>query len=468
MIPLWASHAQLALAESNCPVPDGDGAKLAYALGRAQQKEMFMKIQKSLKVDEIDVSDPMFWARPLEEREGAFAVLRAENPIPFVREREIPDVPIPPGPGYWALTRHADILETSRRPEIYCSGKGATSIADLPPEFNEFFGGMINMDDPRHGHQRRIVSRGFTPRALAKLEADVSRRADDIIDNVIERGECDFVSDIAAPLPLGIICDMMGIPESQRKMVFEKTNIILGLGDPDFGEGPAGLIALALGAGSELAALMNEMAELRRKSPGDDLTSSLINADLDEGAMTGSELASFFVLLVVAGNETTRNAISHGMKALTDYPEERRKWATDFEATASTAVEEIIRWASPVIHMRRTCTRHTTLGGQEMKAGDKVVLFYSSANRDEKVFTDPHRFDVTRSPNDHVGFGGPGPHFCLGANLARREILVMFDRILHRLPDLEITGPPAHLQSNFINGIKRMPCAFTPGKPKTQ
>jgi cytochrome P450 len=248
-------------------------------------------------------------------------------------------------------------------------------------------------------------------------------------------------------------------------MVFEKTNIILGLGDPEFTDDPTNIIGIALGAGTELAALMNEMAELRRKNPGDDLTSSLLNADLEDGAMTGAELASFFVLLVAAGNETTRNAISHGMKALCDYPEERRKWAADFDGLAPTAIEEIVRWATPVIHMRRTCTRDTELGGQAMKKGDKVVLFYCSANRDEKVFADPHRFDIARTPNEHVGFGGPGPHFCLGANLARREIRVMFDRILHRLPDLEITGPPARLQSNFIHGIKRMPCAFTPGKP---
>jgi cytochrome P450 len=424
-----------------------------------------MEIKKPLSVDEIDLSDPEFWLRPLEERERAFAVLRAENPVPFVKEREIPDVPIPTGPGYWSLTRHADVLEASRNPEIYCSGKGATSIADLPPEFNEFFGGLINMDEPRHGHQRRIVSRGFTPRALATLEADVQRRADETIDRVIERGECDFVGDIAAPLPLGIICDMMGIPESQRQMVFEKTNIILGLGDPDFTDNPANIIGIALGAGTELAELMNEMGELRRKTPGDDLTSSLLNADLEDGAMTGAELASFFVLLVAAGNETTRNAISHGMKALCDYPDQRQKWMADFEGLAPTAIEEIVRWATPVIHMRRTCTRDTELGGQAMKEGDKVVLFYSSANRDEKVFADPHQFDLARTPNEHVGFGGPGPHFCLGANLARREIRVMFDRILHRLPDLEITGPPARLQSNFIHGIKRMPCAFTPGKP---
>jgi cytochrome P450 len=424
-----------------------------------------MEIQKTLSVDEIDLSDPEFWARPLEEREGAFAVLRAERPVAFMKERDFPEMPIPTGPGYWSLTRHADVLEASRNPEVYCSGKGATSISDLPPQFNEFFGGMINMDDPRHGHQRRIVSRGFTPKALAKIEADVSRRADAIIDQVIERGECDFVADIAAPLPLEIICDMMDIPQSQQKMVFEKTNCILGLGDPDFSIEGGDLIGTALAAGGELAALMNELAEIRRITPGDDLTSTLLNADLEEGAMTGAELASFFVLLVVAGNETTRNAISHGMKALCDHPDQRRLWLADFEGLASTAVEEIVRWSTPVIHMRRTCTRDTVLGDQPMKDGDKIVLFYSSANRDEKVFSDPHRFDLARTPNEHVGFGGPGPHFCMGANLARREIRVMFDRILHRLPDLEITGPPARLQSNFINGIKRMPCEFTPGTP---
>ncbi len=424
-----------------------------------------MEIKKVLSADEIDLSDPNFWLRSIEEREGAFATLRAEKPVPFFKERDVPGIPIPAGPGFWSLTRHEDVLEASRRPEIYCSGKGATSIADLPAELNEFFGGMINMDDPGHGHQRRIVSRGFTPRSLAKLEVDVARRADEIIDRVIERGECDFVADIAAPLPLAIICDLMGIPESQHRMVFEKTNTILGLGDPEFVSGGENMIMSALGAGSELGALMNEMVEMRRKKPTDDLTSALLNADLEDGALSGKDFASFFVLLVVAGNETTRNAVSHGMKALCDYPDERRKWLADFEGLAGTAIEEIVRWATPVIHMRRTCTRGTTLGGQAMKEGDKVVLWYNSANRDETVFEDPHRFDIARTPNEHVGFGGPGPHFCLGANLARREIRVLFDRILHRLPDLEITGSPDRLQSNFINGIKRMPCEFTPGKP---
>jgi hypothetical protein len=219
----------------------------------------------------------------------------------------------------------------------------------------------------------------------------------------------------------------------------------------------------ALQAGQGLAELMKEIAKDRRGNPGEDLTSKLVNAEIDGDTLTEQELASFFVLLVVAGNETTRNAISHGMKALCDNPDERRKWAADFEGVAPTAVEEIVRWASPVIHFRRTATRDTKLGGQAIAEGQKIVLWYNSANRDEAAFESPHRFDVTRAPNEHVGFGGPGAHYCLGANLAKREITVIFRELFERLPDLEILGEPERLLSNFIHGIKRMPCSFTPG-----
>lgn len=423
-----------------------------------------MEIARVLEVDAIDLSDFAFWNRPIEEREGAFATLRAERPVPFTKERGLPGLALPVGAGYWSLTRHADILEASRNPELFSSAAGATSIQSLPAQFNEFFGGMINMDDPRHGAQRRIVSRGFTPRALARLEDGVRRRADAMIDRVIERGECDFVAELAAPLPLEVIVDLMGIPESATGMVFRNTNKILGLGDPELMAGDQDLVGTALRAGAELGALMKEMAEDRRKRPREDLTSVLLNAELEGGALASEDLTSFFVLLVVAGNETTRNAISHGMQALCDHPDERRRWQADFEGLAATAVEEIVRWASPVIFMRRNLTRDTAMFGPEMKAGDKVVLWYASGNRDEAVFVDPHRFDVGRSPNPHVGFGGPGPHFCLGANLARREIRIVFERIFARMPDLEITGPPDRLQSNFIHGIKRMPCRFTPGR----
>jgi len=330
----------------------------------------------------------------------------------------------------------------------------------------EFFGGMINMDDPRHSRQRRIVSRGFTPRALRRIERQVESRAGKVVDRVIEKGECDFVAELAAPLPLEIICDMMGVPNSQMPFVLEATNVILGLGDPDFVTPNENPIEAAMRAGSGLASLMHEMAAERRSRPREDMITALVQAaEGDDDALTDRELASFFILLVVAGNETTRNAISHGMKALCDNPAERSKWAADFEALAPTAVDELVRWSSPVIYMRRTVTQQTQLGGKTLREGDKVVLWYASANRDERVFAEPYQFDLQRTPNEHVGFGGPGPHFCLGANLARREIRVMFREILHRLPDLEVIGEPERLLSNFIHGIKRMQCRWTPGSP---
>jgi cytochrome P450 len=414
-------------------------------------------------VEDVRLDDIVFWGLPREEREGAFEKLRNERPIGFDQEFEPPpNVPIPKGPGFWSLTRHADVLHASRNADIFCSGNGVV-IPDMPQEMSEFFNSMIAMDDPRHSRLRRIVSRGFTPRALGDLEHDVTRRARAIVDAVIEKGECDFVTELAAPLPLGIICDMMGIPDSQMQFVFDQTNIILGLGDPEYvtpGDNP---IMAALTAGTALAELMKEIAQEHRKNPQDDLTSALMNAEVDGETLDDRELASFFILLVAAGNETTRNAISHGMLALSRNPDERRKWQADFEGVAPTAVEEIVRWASPVIHFRRTATRDTEIRGQKIAEGDKLVLWYNSANRDSEAFDEPYRFDLGRRPNEHAGFGGPGVHFCMGANLARREITVMFRELLTRLPDIEITGEPEMLLSNFIHGIKRMPCAFTAG-----
>ncbi len=422
-----------------------------------------MQPRSVLSADEIDLSDLEFWGRPLEEREGAFATLRRERPVSFHEEPYLEDVAIlPRGPGYWAVTRHAHILEVSRTPEVFCSGKG-TNIPDLPESFTEFFGSMINMDDPRHGRLRRIVSRGFTPRQVQRYEADVEASARRIIDAVVEKGECDFVTEIAALLPLEIICRMMGIPESDHQFVFERSNVILGAGDPEYVPDRATIIPTLLRSGAELAQMVQELGRFRVDNPTDDLTSELVNAEIEGERLTSQELGSFFVLLAVAGNETTRNAISHGMKALCDHPDERAKWAADFEGVAPTAVEEIVRWATPVIHFRRTATRDTEIGGQKIGEGQKVVLWYNSANRDEDVFDEPFRFDVTRTPNEHVGFGGPGPHHCLGAHLARREITVMFRELFSRLPDLEITGEPERLASFFVHGIKHMPCRFTPG-----
>jgi cytochrome P450 len=255
---------------------------------------------------------------------------------------------------------------------------------------------------------------------------------------------------------------MMGIPESQHRFVLDRTNVILGAGDPEYVSDITQAIPALLKAGAELSQLVQELGRLRIQHPTDDLTSALVNAEIEGDRLTDQELGSFFVLLVVAGNETTRNAISHGMKALCDHPEQRARWSADFEALAPTAVEEIVRWATPVMHFRRTATRDTELRGQRIRAGEKVALWYGSGNRDEEVFDEPFRFDVARSPNPHVAFGGPGPHFCLGAHLARREISVMFRELLRRIPDLEITGEPQRLTSFFIHGIKHMSCAWRP------
>ncbi|NNL67016.1 MAG: cytochrome P450 [Myxococcales bacterium] len=422
-----------------------------------------MQPRSVLSADEIALGDIEFWLRPGEEREGAFETLRRERPVSFHEEPDLGEVaPLPRGPGFWSLTRHADILEASRTPEVFCSGQGS-NIGDLPPPFLEFFGSMINMDDPRHARLRRIVSSGFTPRVLKDAEANVVRSTAAILDGVIEKGECDFVTDIAARLPLKIICDMMGIPESQHELIFEKTNVILGAGDPEYVPDPAMIIPMLLQAGAELSQLVQELGRERRKNPTHDLTSALVNSEVDGERLGDQELGSFFVLLVVAGNETTRNAIAHGVKALSDHPDQRAIWQADFEAVAPTAIEEIVRWATPVIHFRRTATRDTEIGGQAIREGQKVVLWYNSGNRDADVFEDPFRFDVRRQPNPHVGFGGPGPHFCLGAHLARREMTVMFRELFRRLPDLEVVSEPDRLQSFFIHGLKHMTVRFTPG-----
>jgi cytochrome P450 len=421
------------------------------------------------RVDDIALAgDFTFWERSLAERQAAFTVLRHERPIARMEIPEMPEMGTPAS-HFWAITRHADVVEVSRHPELYCSGKG-TNLVDMPEPFLDFFGSMINMDDPRHARMRRIVSRGFTPKYLEKLRADVEGVAAEIVDEVAEKGECDFVTEVAALLPLRIILDLMGIPRSQEQFVFERTNVILGFTDPEYVddlENSFAVVTALLTAGQELATMVHELAEHRAANPGEDLVTALAVTEVDGEKLTAQELASFFILLVVAGNETTRNAIAHGLVALTDNPDQWERWRADIDGLSPTAVEEIVRWASPVAHFRRTVTRDgVRLGDHEFSEGEKVVLWYGSANRDEAVFDDPFRFDVGRTPNEHVGFGGPGPHFCLGAHLARREISVMYRELLRRLPDIHATGEPDLLRSSFINGIKHLPASFTPTSPR--
>jgi methyl-branched lipid omega-hydroxylase len=421
-----------------------------------------------LTVDEIDLSDLAFWERPWPEREAAFALLRRERPLAYFADPDLtvesPLAP-PPGNGYYAVTRHADILECSRHPEIYTSGKGAVSILDLPPEMVEYFAGMISTDNPRHARLRRIVSAAFNPRRVASIEETIEAVADRVIDRVAGLGECDFVTEIAAPLPLEIICDMMGVPPSEYATVFRCSNVILSNGDPEYIPEGSDPVMAFVNAGQELTELMHELAAHRLEHPTDDLTTALITTNIDGEALTHGELASFFILILTAGNETTRNAIAHALVALNEYPDQRARWQADPVGIGATGADEVVRWASPVIWMRRTVAddaEGTVLSGLELDPGDKVLLFYNSANRDEDVFEDPFRFDVGRDPNPHVGFGAAGPHFCLGAHLARREIQVMLRELLTRLPDIEPTAEPDRLLSNFINGIKHLPCRYAP------
>jgi cytochrome P450 len=409
---------------------------------------------------DIDLSDTAFWGWPAADRQAAFAVLRAREHPSYFAEPQTPFAQ--GGAGYFALVRHADVTEASRNPDVFCSRQGATSVVDLPAEFNEYFGSMINMDDPRHARLRRIVSRAFTPRMIGKFEEDVARVATQITGDLLETGPCDFVENVAARLPLTIIGRMMGVPDSDYEMVLRNTNIILSGSDPDFLSTDVDeAVGQILGAGQELADLVTGLAAARADHPADDLVSSLVTANIDGEHLTSAELASFFILLVVAGNETTRNAISHSLMLLTDHPAQRALLLDAFEDRIGGAVEEIVRYASPVMFMRRTLTRDYAMNGHDYREGDKTVLFYWSANQDETVFADPAEFDITRSPNPHVGFGAAGPHFCLGAHLARREITVMLRELLSRVPDVSAAGPPDRLLSSFINGIKRLPCDFT-------
>ncbi|MFM8266485.1 MAG: cytochrome P450 [Ilumatobacteraceae bacterium] len=405
------------------------------------------------------LSDPEFWIAPREIREGAFRTLRDEQPISWWDEWEFPDSPFPRGPGYWAIVTHDDVWHVSRNPQLFCSGRG-TNIGDLPIEISEFFGSMISMDDPRHFRLRSIVSKGFTPKEISRVEGYVRSKATSVIDRLLEQfpeRTCDFVHEVAAALPLQIICEMMGIPAEDEDQIFQWTNTILGVGDPEFTSSFDDLV----NAGMGLFQYAQALGEARLASPTDDLTSIMMNAEVDGERMSAQEFGSFFILLVVAGNETTRNAISHGMYQLTRNPDQRDLWWNDWDAHTRTAVDEIVRFATPVIHFRRTATEDTEVGGQRIEAGQKLVMWYCSANRDERVYTDPHRFDVTRSMQPpQVGFGAGGPHFCLGANLARREIAVMFDEIRRRVPTMRTVGEPDYLQSNFINGIKRLRCEW--------
>jgi cholest-4-en-3-one 26-monooxygenase len=379
-----------------------------------------------------------------------FETLRREAPV--FRHPE------PNGNGFWALSRYDDIVTVSMDSQTFSSWRGGTNILDMPEDSLTFIRMiMLNMDPPQHTKYRRLVSKGFTPKIVRAMETHVRSIANEIIDRVASRGACDFVDDIAAELPLQVILELMGVPARDRRLIFDWSNRMIGFDDPEFQTTAADGRAAA----TDMFMYANQLAVERKRSPQADVISMLMRAELDGEALTETEFDAFFVLLSVAGNETTRNLISGGMLALIEHPDQREKLVADPELLP-LAVDEMLRWVTPVVYFRRTATRDTELRGMRIREGDKVVMYYGSGNRDETVFPDGDRFNIARNPNPHITFGPGGAHFCLGASLARLEIRIMFEELLRRLPDIRLTGPVRRLRSNFIAGIKQMPVTFSP------
>jgi cholest-4-en-3-one 26-monooxygenase len=391
-----------------------------------------------------------------------FRRLRAEAPVFWFADG--------PDEGFWNVVKHEDVVLVNRDSALFSSQIGGTQIfsrrraSEMGRDADEMenYAGrgviMLEMDPPKHTRYRLLVNKGFTPRMIGLLEQALRTRATHIVDQVIEKGEADFVVDIASELPLQAIAEIMGVPQEDRVKLFEWSNRMIGAGDPEFMGDESGT------AMAELFMYSNQLADKRRSDPRDDVVTKLLNAEIDGDKLSELEFDMFMLLLAVAGNETTRNATAHGMYALLQHPEQFAYLKEDPEGRMEIAVEEILRWASPVLHFKRTTTADTEIRGTEIKEGDQVVMWYISANRDEDVFDDPYTFDVTRDPNPQIAFGGGGNHFCLGANLARMELRLIFEEITKRMPDMQLASEPDRLRSNFIGGIKHMDVTYTPGK----
>ena len=389
----------------------------------------------------LDLADPGFWRLPEDERLEAFRVLRSlDQPVRFGDAVN----------GFHALVRHRDVVEASRNPKIFISGTGVTT--PRPPRWvrTVFGDSMVNLDDPRHGRLRAVVSKAFTPRVVGRIASDVERLATRIADDVIAARPGDFVSAVAGRMPFEVICDMMGIPAAYRPEVLAQVNH-----STERTGGRLRVPGKNLRALARLHHVVGKVARERRREPADDLISALANAGLNS-----RELGSFFSLLLVAGVETTRNTIAHGLHLLTSFESQRELLVSDFEKHAAGFVEEVVRYSSPIIQFRRTVATDYDLNGYRLHAGDDVVLFYTSANRDETVFDAPDTFDIARRPNPHVGFGGGGPHFCLGTSLARQEVTVLFRELLTRMPAIRSAGRPSLAPSSFDNRIARLPFTF--------
>jgi cytochrome P450 len=408
--------------------------------------------------DPIDLSSRSFWSTTAADRERSFAVLRAERPVswhPPVEDAMLKD---PDDPGYWALTRRNDIVAVSRNNEVFRSGRGVM-FENFPEELLEASQSFLAMDPPRHTFLRKLVSAAFTPRQVRRIEDSIKANATVIVEELQAAGSgVDFVEHCAKELPIRTLSDMVGIPEADRERVAQAADAMVSSGDPVYlnGRHPMEVLFEAQMTVHQVALAL---AAERRENPGDDLFSSLVNAEVDGDRLADADVAAFFVLLSVAANDTTRQTTSHAMKALTDFPEQRAWLLEDFDNRIGTAVEEFIRWASPVMTFRRTAATDFEVGGQLIRAGEKVVMFYPSGNWDTEVFDHPERLDLSRSPNPHVSFGGGGVHFCLGAHVARAQLRAIFGELLRQLPDIA-AGDPVYVPGNFIHGIRSLPVTF--------
>jgi cytochrome P450 len=407
--------------------------------------------------DPLSVSPLAFWAQTADEREAAFKVLRAERPVSWHPPLEGALVP-PENDGVWVVTRHEHIGEVSKNPEIYCSGQGF-QFEEIPEDVNEAAGSFLGMDAPRHGQLRRLVSSAFTPRQVARIQDQIRNQAAVIVSDLLAAGEGDFVTQVSKRMPMWTIYDMLGLDPERREEAANHGHGMVSWADPDVAAGrePGQVLSDSLVG---LLSIGFDFIEERRRHPKADLMTNLINAEIGGVKLTDEQIASFFVLLAVAGNGTTGNTITLTTKALQDFPDQRALLLADFGGRIGPAIEEFVRFASPVMTFRRTATQDTVLGGQEIRAGEWVAMIYSSGNRDERVFADPYRFDITRDPNPHLGFGGRGPHFCLGNFLAKMQFREIFDQLLHRVPELRV-GEPNYLRGNFVRAVKSMP--FTVG-----
>jgi cytochrome P450 len=414
----------------------------------------------SAQAPDVDLGSLEFWGRPAEERDVYFAWLREHAPI---SRHEPPEdllgLPDQGRQSYWAIVRYEDVRNISRDTRTFCSGQG-TQFADAPPEFLEASMSFLAMDAPRHTKLRGLVSAAFTPRQVARIEEGIRENARRIVEEAAPTGGGDFVELIAKRLPLVTISQMIGVPERDRERIVAAADLLVTMSDPEvFGERPP--IEVVGEALWTLTQFATELAAHREVNPGEDLMTGLVQAEVDGERLTHAEIAAFFVLLSVAGNDTTRHTTSHAMRALSVNPGQRAMLVEDLDTRLPTAVEEFVRWASPVLTFRRTTTREVEIHGERLPAGDRVVLFYHSGNRDEEVFEDPWRFDVFRDPNRHLGFGGGGPHYCLGASLARTQLRSIFGELLRVVPDIEAQAPEL-LRSSFIHGVKRMEVTFKP------